>query len=84
MQDKSPFLNFWSQILIWETRMNRRRVCSSVLHVFFWCPNLSATEISSRIFAPLSPPIIDNVFHKPQGFRMIYFIFWLSPRDFLW
>jgi hypothetical protein len=62
--------------------MNRRRVCSSVLHVFFQRPNLSAKEIPSRIFAPPSPSIVDNVFHKSQGLRTIYFILWLSLREF--
>jgi hypothetical protein len=28
-------------------------------------PNLSAREILSQIFAPPSPSIVDNVFHKP-------------------
>jgi hypothetical protein len=61
--------------------MNRRRVCLSVLHVFFWRPNLSATEISSRIFALPSPSIVDNVFHQPQGLRTIYFILSLSLQE---
>jgi hypothetical protein len=62
--------------------MNRRRVCSSVLHVFFWHPNLSSREIPSQIFTPPSPSIVDNVFHKPQGLRTIDFILWLSLREF--
>jgi hypothetical protein len=73
-----------SEARFWCERpgMNRRRVCSSVLHVFVWRPNLSAREISSRIFAPPSPSIVDDVFHKPQGLRTIYFILWLSLREF--
>jgi hypothetical protein len=62
--------------------MNRRRVWSSVLHVFFWRSNLSAREISSRIFVPTSLSIVDDVFHKPQGSKTIYFILRLSQRAF--
>jgi hypothetical protein len=61
--------------------MNHCGLYSSVLHRFFWRPNLSAREISSRIFASPSPSIVDNVFHKPQGLGMIYFIWSLSLRE---
>jgi hypothetical protein len=45
-------------------------------------PNLLARAISSRIFAPPSPSIVGNVFHKPQGLRTIYFILSLSLQEF--
>jgi hypothetical protein len=48
-----------------------------------WRLNLSARKILSRIFAPPSPSIVNNVFHKPQGLRMIYFILSLSLREFV-
>jgi hypothetical protein len=64
--------------------MSLRRVWSSVLHVLFWRPILSAREVSSRIFAPPSPFIVNNLFHKPQGLRTIYFILPLSLREFFY
>jgi hypothetical protein len=83
LQNKSPFLNLWSKILMWD-----RPYASAPSGIASsWWVRLSRSSLSRNIwwgiFVPVSPSIVDTVLYKLDKFITVYLIWELYFKKFM-